>query len=124
MPAEESLEPRRDIPFALLATIGTVCLIYSLVHTVSLGALPDLGSETAPLASVAGLIAGQAGRYGMTLVAAVSMAGCALIALVGGSRLMYAMSEASQIPRVLGALEFGVDHRQEAVRRARDLRVL
>ena len=104
VPAEEALEPRRDIPYALLATIGTVCLIYLLVHTVSLGMLPGLRSEAAPLATVAGILAGPGGRYGMTAVAALSMAGCALIALVGGSRLMYAMSRASQIPRWLGAL--------------------
>ena len=104
VPAEESLHPRRDIPFALLATIGTVGVIYLLVHTALLGMLPGLGRETAPLATAAGLLAGPAGRYGMTGLAALSIAGCTLISLVGASRLMYAMSASGQIPRPLGAL--------------------
>ncbi len=107
VPAEESLEPRRDMPYALIATIGTVCLIYLLVHCVSLGMLPGLAAEAAPLAA-AGRIAGPPGRYGMTAVAAVSMAGCALVSLVGASRLLYAMSRARQIPTVLGALHAGL----------------
>ncbi len=104
VPAEESLRPRRDMPFALIATIGSVCVLYLLVHTAALGMLPGLGSETAPLATAAGILAGPAGRYGMTAVAAVSMAGCTLVSLVGASRLLYAMSRAAQIPAVLGAL--------------------
>jgi amino acid transporter len=43
----------------------------------------------------------------MTLVAALSMAGCALLALVGGSRMLYAMSARRQIPAFLGALHPG-----------------
>jgi basic amino acid/polyamine antiporter, APA family len=104
VPAEEALDPRRDIPFALFATIGTVCLIYLLVHCAALGMLPDLGREPAPLAAAAGKIGGAAARYGMTVVGALSMAGCALVSLVGASRLFYAMSASGQIPAVLGAL--------------------
>jgi APA family basic amino acid/polyamine antiporter len=107
VPAEESHRPRRDMPFALAATIGIVCALYLLVHAVSLGVLPDLGAEPAPLAAAAGVIAGPGGRYGMTLVAALSMAGCALLALVGGSRMLYAMSARRQIPAFLGALHPG-----------------
>ncbi|OLE67215.1 MAG: hypothetical protein AUG09_03560 [Acidobacteria bacterium 13_1_20CM_2_68_7] len=104
VPAEESLQPRRDMPFALIATILTVCAIYLLVHTVATGMLPGLASDQAPLATAAGIMAGSSGRYAMTAVAATSMAGCALISLVGGTRLMYAMSSARQIPRWMGSL--------------------
>ncbi|PYS97311.1 MAG: hypothetical protein DMF50_00990 [Acidobacteria bacterium] len=104
VPAEESLRPRRDLPFALIATILCVCAVYVLVHTAALGMLPGLGSDRAPLASAAGLIAGSAGRYAMTAIAAVSMAGCSLVSLVGATRLLYAMSSAGQIPAWMGAL--------------------
>jgi basic amino acid/polyamine antiporter, APA family len=104
VPAEETLDPRRDIPFALIATIASVCLIYILVHCTALGMLPRLATEAAPLAAAAGRIAGPAGRYGMTVVGALSMAGCALVSLVGASRLFYAMSASGQIPAALGAL--------------------
>jgi len=107
VPAEESLQPRRDMPFALIATILTVCAIYLPVHLVAAGMLDNLASEQAPLATVAGILAGPAGRYGMTFIAATSMAGCALISLVGGTRLMYSMSSARQIPRWMGSLHAG-----------------
>ncbi|HEU4401912.1 MAG TPA: APC family permease, partial [Candidatus Polarisedimenticolia bacterium] len=107
VPAEESLRPRRDMPYALLATILTVCVLYLMVHAVALGTLPGLRTEAAPLASVAGIMIGPPGRYAMTAVAALSTAGCALASLVGGTRMLYAMSRAAQIPAWIGALSVG-----------------
>ncbi len=104
LPAEESLRPRQDMPVALFTTLLTVCAIYLLVHTVALGVLPDLPSEKAPLAAIAAILAGPPGRYGMTAAAALSTAGCALASLVGGTRVLYAMSATRQAPGWLGAL--------------------
>ena len=105
VPAEESLKPRSDMPFAVIATIGVVSAIYLLTHTVVTGMLPDLAKDPAPLATAAAIMAGPAGRYAMTAIAATSMAGCALISLVGGTRLLYAMSSARQIPWWMGSLD-------------------
>lgn len=105
VPAEESLQPRRDMPFALMATILTVCALYLVVHTVCLGMLPGLATDRAPLATAAGLMGGSAGRYLMTLLAALSTAGCSLASMVGGSRILYAMSSTRQIPPWIGALD-------------------
>jgi basic amino acid/polyamine antiporter, APA family len=105
VPAEESLRPRRDMPFALIATILTVCAIYLPVHLVAASMLDHLATEQAPLATVAGILAGPAGRYALTFLAATSMAGCALLSLVGGTRLLYSMSSARQIPGWIGALD-------------------
>ena len=105
VPAEESLQPRKDMPFAVIATVLAVCGIYLLVHSVVTGMLPGLASEQAPLATAAGMMAGPAGRYAMTVIAATSMAGCALISLVGGTRLLYAMSGARQVPWWMGSLD-------------------
>jgi amino acid transporter len=104
VPAEESLRPRRDMPAALLATVLSVGALYLLVHAAALGMLPDLGRETAPLARAAGILAGPAGLYAMTAVAAVSTAGCSLASLLGGSRMLYAMAVTGQIPASIGAL--------------------
>jgi len=105
VPAEEARAPRRDIPIALGATLGIVCALYLLVHVAALGGLENLAAETAPLATLADRLAGSSGRLAMTLVATVSMAGCALASLVGASRMLYAMAAAGQIPRRLGALD-------------------
>lgn len=104
VPAEESRDPRRDMPRALLATVAAVCSIYLLVHVAALGALPDLGAEKAPLATLAGMEFGEGGRLLLTFAAALSMAGCSLSSLLGGTRMVYAMSSLGRIPRVLGAL--------------------
>ena len=104
VPAEESLEPRRDMPRALLATVVLVSAIYLLVHAAALGALPDLGGEKAPLATLAGMEFGPGGRLAMTAAAALSMAGCSLASLLGGTRTLYAMSASSRIPGWIGAL--------------------
>jgi basic amino acid/polyamine antiporter, APA family len=104
VPAEESKDPRRDMPRALFATIVCVCAIYLTVHVAALGALPDLGSEQAPLASLAAMEFGQAGRLAITFAAALSMAGCALSSLLGGTRMVYAMSSVGRIPVWFGAL--------------------
>lgn len=105
VPAEESLRPRSDMPFALLLTIGIVCGLYLVIHAAVLGGLPALASEKAPLASLSGLLLGESGRIGMTAVAAVSMVGCSLLSLFGATRLLYAMSGAGQIPPFIGALD-------------------
>ena len=104
VPAEEAIRPRRDVPAALIATILIVCGLYLLIHSVATGALADLGGETAPLASLSEVVAGPAGRYGMTAIAALSMAGCSLASLLGATRLLYAMSSAREIPAWMGAL--------------------
>jgi basic amino acid/polyamine antiporter, APA family len=105
VPAEESLDPRRDMPSALRLTLAAVCAIYMLVHVAALGALGDLAREPAPLAALAARLAGEPARVGMTLIASLSMAGCGLASLLGASRMLYALSSAGRIPAVLGALE-------------------
>jgi amino acid transporter len=104
VPAEEALHPRSDMPRALTLTVGMICCVYLLVHTAALGALPNLGAEEAPLASLAGAVFGAQGRLGMTAVAALSLFGCALSALFALTRVLYAMAAAGRIPRLLGRL--------------------
>ena len=108
VPAEESLRPRRDMPRALLATVVIVSGIYLLVHAAAEGAIGvGLGQEKAPLATVAGMEFGPEGRLAMTAAAALSMAGCSMASLLGGTRTLYAMSASARIPRWIGALHPG-----------------
>jgi amino acid transporter len=77
------------------------------VHVAALGALADLASEKAPLATLAAMEFGAGGRFALTAAAALSMAGCSLISLLGATRILYAMSSAGRIPAGLGALHPG-----------------
>lgn len=104
VPAEEALQPRRDMPAALFITIATVSALYLLVHVTAMGTLPDLAQESAPLASVAARMLGEGGRIGMTGVAALSIASCSLASLLGATRILYSMASAGEVPPWMGAL--------------------
>jgi amino acid transporter len=104
VPAEEALQPRRDMPAALIITIVAVASLYMLVQAAAAGLVPDLAGEKAPLASAAARLAGLGGRVGMTGVAALSIATCSLASLLGATRILYAMASAGEVPSWMGAL--------------------
>ena len=52
-PAGEFKNPRRDVPFALIAQIVIVTVIYSAVQWIALGTLPGVARSETPLADAA-----------------------------------------------------------------------
>ncbi len=97
-PASEYVNPQRDVPFALLVMIGSVTLLYTAVQLVALGLVPDLGHSTTPLADAAGLLAGSAGVWLLTVGAAMSILGTNNNTVLAGSRYLYAMAERGRLP--------------------------
>jgi amino acid transporter len=93
-PAGEFRNPKRDVPFALVATIAIATLLYTLVQLVALGTLPDLAtrSEGSPLAESATLIAGVWAGVVITLGGAVSIGGNAANTSFVGPRYLYALA--------------------------------
>src|SRR5262249_62174901 len=53
IPAREAGEPRRDVPFAMVATIVVVAMVMTLVQVVAQGGVADLARHAAPLAAAA-----------------------------------------------------------------------
>jgi amino acid transporter len=98
IPAGESRDPRRSMPFALVATLIIVTAVFAAVQIVALGTFPDLASSTAPLADAAGVFMGPTGAAILTLGAVVSIAGNNLGGAVAGSRILFALAEQGDVP--------------------------
>ena len=102
--AGEMRDPRRDLPFALLATTFAVTAIYALLLVVSIGTVPALGASTRPLADAAAQVAGRLGSAAMTGGAVVSVLGILIALMTAAPRLLFAMAEAGDLPAALGAV--------------------
>ncbi|MDR2508589.1 MAG: amino acid permease [Candidatus Ancillula sp.] len=108
--AEETLNPRRNMPIGLMVGIGVVSLLYMLTAVVSAGMVPISGylqykaehpDETVSLATAfeingqnfAGAISAMGAFVGLTTVV--------LICMLGLSRVLFAISRDGLLPRYL-----------------------
>jgi amino acid transporter len=104
VPAGEVRDPARDIPFALLAGLGVVALVYAGVQVVCVGIVPALGTSERPLAEAARLAVGPGGAAFMALGALLSTLGVSHTIVLGAARLPFAMAEQGQAPALLAAV--------------------
>jgi amino acid transporter len=104
VPAGETRHPQRSLPFALLTTIGFVTVLYLLIQIVCVGTLPDLAKSARPLTDAASAFLGAAGGIGITVAAAVSIAGNLNAQMLGTSRVLFAMAERNDLPGGLAAV--------------------
>ncbi len=103
IPAGEVRDPRRHMPFALLAAIGVATLLYVLIQVVCIGTLPNLAQSERPLADAGALFLGAAGASIITAGALISIAGTLNTGVIAAPRLLFAMAEHGQLPRVFAA---------------------
>lgn len=101
VPSEEVINPRRNLPIALLAAVSLTGIIYVLVQIVALGTVPQLATASAPLASSAQHFLGLIGGAIVAVGAMLSTTGTNSTTVLVGSRLLYAMAEGGQLPGVL-----------------------
>jgi amino acid transporter len=99
VPAGESKDPRRTIPFALIMTIVVVTIVLALAQIVALGTLPSLPTSKTPLADAAALIMGPWGAAIITLGAVLSTLGNNMGQALSGSRNLFALAENGDVPR-------------------------
>jgi amino acid transporter len=102
--AGETPYPERNVPFAIVTSVGIVTLVYVLVQYVSIAGVPGLAASTRPLADLAMQILGPAGSVAVAAGAIVMMLGTMLGVLLGASRTLMAMSEQDQLPHAIGGL--------------------
>jgi amino acid transporter len=108
---EESRQPRRDIPRAILGTAifgGVYFIVVTAIEMMGFGA-DDAGVKafTASGSLLGDLGTGYVGAWAgdlVTLGAAVSAFGCALASAVGASRLGFAFGRDGVVPPALGAV--------------------
>ena len=102
VPAGEARDPKRAVPFAMIATITIVAVVMSLVQIVALGTLPTLGQSKTPLADASAVFIGAWGALLMTAGAAISMSGNNVGQSLSGSRNLFALAEQGDLPGFFG----------------------
>jgi amino acid transporter len=102
VPAGEAKDPQQAVPFAMIAAITTVAIVITLAQMVALGTLPGLPTSKTPLADAAAIFIGPAGAALMTIGAMISVAGNNVGAALSGSRMLFALSEQGDLPRIFG----------------------
>ena len=103
-PAGEFLDPKRDVPFALIMQIVIVTAIYTAVQLVALGTVPNLGASPTPLADAAAMMIGPVGGLILTLGAVLSVLGTNNNTVLAGPRYLYALAEMGKLPAVFGKI--------------------
>ena len=103
VPAGESLDPRRDVPFAMVATILSVMIVMTLTQIVAQGVLVNVADHATPIADAAAAFLGAAGALLIGVGSVVSMTGNNAGQVLSGSRMIFALAEQGQLPGVLRA---------------------
>jgi amino acid transporter len=101
VPAGETTDPRRHVPFAFVATILAVTAVMTLAHLVAAGTLPTLSASSTPLADAAARFMGTGGALLISVGAVVSMTGNSFGSVLTGSRMLFAMADNGDLPRFL-----------------------
>ncbi len=97
--AGEAANPRKDVPFAFVATLIVVTIVMSLTSLVATGVVPDLAASKTPLAAGAAVFLGAAGALLISAGAAISMTGNNMGQILNGSRTIFALAENGDLPR-------------------------
>jgi APA family basic amino acid/polyamine antiporter len=101
VPAGEAVDPRRDVPFAMIATIVSVAVIMTLVQVVAQGVLPNLAQHATPIADAAAAFLGASGALLIGVGSVVSMTGNNAGQVLSGSRMIFALAERGDLPAFL-----------------------
>lgn len=97
--AEEVQDVKRNLPIAIFATLAITTVLYLLVATVAVLAMPpeELAASEAPLAALYQKGAGMPPTL-INAIAALAIINGALIQLIMASRLLYGLASTQQIP--------------------------
>ncbi|MBM4010744.1 MAG: amino acid permease [Planctomycetes bacterium] len=118
--AEETRQPRRIVPRAMLTSLGAAGLLGGLLIAGVVLIAPDLDAARAdsrPLATIVEAAVGRSGWSAMLSVGGVSIFACALASMAAASRLLYAMARDRMLPgsTLLAAVEPGTHSPRNAI---------
>ncbi len=101
--AEETKNPTKTIPRAVILSIIITSILYVLVAVSAISVIgwENLSQAKAPLAEVAKTVFGSPAFFVLGLIALASTANTVLMALVTTSRTVYGMAEQKSLPRAL-----------------------
>jgi amino acid transporter len=104
LPAGEMRDPKRDVAFALITGIAVVAIVYLLVQVVVIGTVPHAAGSSAPIADALASLLGPAGLLLGSLAAMVSVVGWMTGAFLGQPRIIHAMADRGELPRILAGV--------------------
>jgi APA family basic amino acid/polyamine antiporter len=104
--SEEMKAPERDLPRAIMLSIGVSTVLYTLVAVSAVSVLgwQNLSQSGAPLAAVASAVLGPKADVLLTVIALASTANTVLLLLFSASRAMWGMSCAGVLPMKVCAI--------------------
>ena len=104
--AEETKNPERNIPKALILSVVITAILYVLVAmvAVSLADWQELGTSTAPLAYAASKSLGRSAFLTLSVIALFATANTVLILLIVASRMVYGIARDGSLPHSLSKL--------------------
>jgi amino acid transporter len=103
-PASEMRDARRDAPFALLAGMGIVTVVYLLIQVVFQGTVAAGTHTEHPLATAARAFMGVPGGWLLAIGAMVSVWGWFAATMLGTPRLTFALGERGDFPKFFSAI--------------------
>jgi APA family basic amino acid/polyamine antiporter len=101
---EEAKNPQRDLPRAILLSLGIVTVLYCVVALAAVGALPWQKFEhtEAPLADIVSTVLGSPlWSAVLALGAIVAISSVVLTVLYGQTRILFAMARDGLVPKAL-----------------------
>lgn len=101
IPAGETKDPRKNMPFALLAALVFCAFLFIVIQIVAVGTLPELAGSKTPLADAAGKFMGYFGAAFITVGALISVLGNLNGGFLAASRIPFAMAEQKDLPQIL-----------------------
>lgn len=106
--AEETRNPTRTVPRALLFALGISTLLYVgvAISAVSVLGADVLATAERPLAAVGEKVLGGWVGNALSVAAMVSTSTTVLLVLTAGSRMFYGMAGANDLPRFLAQVRF------------------
>jgi basic amino acid/polyamine antiporter, APA family len=100
VPAGEAREPKRDTGKALLTALSVITAVYVLVPLAVVGLVPHAALARAPVAAAFGVLFGPRGVVLASVAAMLSTGGWSMGAVLQSPRVLFAMAERGELPRV------------------------
>ncbi len=104
--AEEIKDAKRNVPRALLLSLGISMVVYILVGFVAVGLLGpvELAGSTSPLSTAIGITGNSLAVQIVSIGGLVATASVLLTAILGVSRMAYSMARRNDLPSALSRL--------------------
>ena len=101
--AQETKDPEKTTPKALILAIFTTVILYVCVAVAAVSVLDykTLGVSEAPLAEIAAVVLGDEAFTLLSWIALFSTVNTVLVVMLGGSRIVYGMAASGSLPDIL-----------------------